>query len=207
MAATGVEHPLPDNDTTFAVSPDEPLIGENVQPEELVSDEGELSNNDTDKPEKNEEMSYRETVRSIRAFIGWNFIPDFELAYSDPDKSNNPWRDKNPRTTKVSVEMPADDWLCQKLERLNLTVAEGYPSRGQKAGGLRTDQFIRTPKPQDKWYPMHKLKTDGPHRSGRKLFNWHVSEAKFNSSVAGSVTPMEEVCKRRHLHRQPCSWF
>ena len=79
MAATGVEHPLPDNDTTFAVSPDEPLIGENVQPEELVSDEGELSNNDTDKPEKNEEMSYRETVRSIRAFIGWNFIPDFEL--------------------------------------------------------------------------------------------------------------------------------
>ena len=77
----------------------------------------ELSDNDTDKPEKNEEMSDRETVRSIRAFMGWNFIPDFELAYSDPDKSNNPWRGKNPRSaTKVSVEMPADDWLCQKLD-------------------------------------------------------------------------------------------
>ena len=21
----------------------------------------------------------------------WNFIPDFELAHNDPDKSNNPW--------------------------------------------------------------------------------------------------------------------
>ena len=38
-AATGVEHPLLDNETTFAVSPDEPLFGENVQPVELVSDE------------------------------------------------------------------------------------------------------------------------------------------------------------------------
>ena len=62
--------------------------------------------------------------------------------------------------------------------RLNLTVAEGYPSRGQEAGVLHADQFICTPKPHDKWYPMHKLKTDGPHRPGRKLFNWHGSEAK-----------------------------
>ena len=53
----------------------------------LVSDEGELS--DTEEPEKDEEMSYRKTVWSIRAFMGWTFIPDFELAYSDPDKSNN----------------------------------------------------------------------------------------------------------------------
>ena len=73
-AATVVEHPLPATDTTFAVSPDEPLFGENIPPE---------------KPEKDEEMSYRETVRSIRAFLGWNFISDFELSYSDPDKSNN----------------------------------------------------------------------------------------------------------------------
>ena len=79
-----------------------------------VSDEGELSDTDTDKPE---EMSYRETVRSIRAFMGWNFIKDFELEYSNPDKSNNPWGGKNPRASpKISVEMLADDWLCQKLE-------------------------------------------------------------------------------------------
>ena len=135
-------------------------------------------------------MSYRETVRSIRAFMGWNFIPDFEFEYSDPDKSNNPWHGKNPKTSsKVSVAMPADDWLCQKLERINLTVAEGYPSRSQEAGGLCTDQFIRTPKPQDKWYPMHKLKTDGPQRPGRKLFNWHGSEAKLNAQFSRIVKP------------------
>ena len=85
--------------------------------------------------------------------------------------------------------MPADDWFCQKLERINLTVAEGYPSRSQEAGGLRTDQFIRNPKPQDKWYPMHKLKTDGPQRPGRKLFNWHGSEAKLNAQFSRIVKP------------------
>ena len=188
-AATRVEHPLPDTDTTFAVSLDEPLFGENITPEEMVSDEGELADTDTDKPERNE-MIYRETVRSIRAFMSWNFIPDFELEYSDPDKSNNPWRGKNPKaSSKISVEMPADDWLCQNLETLILTVAEGYPSRGQEAGGLHTDQFIRTPKPQDKWYPIHKLKTDGPHRSGRKLFNWHGSEVKLNAQFSRIVKP------------------
>ena len=83
--------------------------------------------------------------------------------------------------------MPADDWLCQKLEKLNLTVAEGYRSRSQEAGRLHTDQFIRTPKPQDMWYPMHKLKTDGPHRLGRKLFSWHKSEAKLNAQFSKIV--------------------
>ena len=182
-----VEHPLAD---TLPVSSDEPLFGAHTSPDGVDSDEGELSESDTEKADKNEEMSYHETVCSIRAFMGWNFIPDFELEYSDPDKSNNPWRGKNPRTSsKVSVAMPADDWLCQKLERINLTAAEGYPSRGQEAGDLRTDQFMRTPKPQDKWYPMHKLKTDGPQRPGRKLFNWHGSEAKLNAQSSRIVKP------------------
>ena len=155
-----VEHPLAD---VLPVSSDEPLFGAHTSPDGLDSEDGELSESDTDKPDKNEQMSYMEMVRSVRAFMGWNFIPDFELENSDPDKSNNPWRGKNSKTnSKVSVAMPADDWLCQKLERINLTVAEGYPSRGQEADGLRTDQFRRTPKPLDKWYPMHKLKTDGP---------------------------------------------
>ena len=187
-----VEHPLAD---VLPGASDEPLFGDHTSPDVLVrahtspdvldSEDGELSESDTDKPDKNEEMSYRETVRSIRAFMGWNFIPDFELEYSDPDKSNNPWRGKNPKTSsKVSVAMPADDWLCHKLERINLTVAEGYPSRSQEAGGLRTDQLIRTPKPQDKWYPMHKLKTDGP-----QLFNWHGSEAKLNAQFSRIVKP------------------
>ena len=92
------------------------------------SDEGQLSDS-TETPEQTEDMSYRETVRS---FMGWHHIPTFESDFSEPDKSNNPWKGNQPRKpTRISVAMPPDDWLCQKLERLNLTVTEGYPSRAQ----------------------------------------------------------------------------
>ena len=76
--------------------------------------------------------------------MGWHHIPAFETNFSEPDKSNNPWKGKNPRKqTRFSVAMPPDDWLCQKLERLNLTVAEGYPSCSQDSAGLKRDQFIK----------------------------------------------------------------
>ena len=140
------------------------------------SEEGHFSDV-ADPPEQTEDMSYRETVRSVRAFMGWHHIPAFETDFSEPDKSNNPWKGKNPRKpTRISVAMPPDDWLCQKLERLNLTVAEGYPSRSQDSAGLRRDQFIKVPKSQEKWYKMHLLKSDGPHRPGQSVFNWRNTE-------------------------------
>ena len=84
------------------------------------SEDGHLSDF-TDPPEQTEDMSYRETVHSVRAFMGWHYIPAFETNFCEPDKSNNPWKGKNPRKpTRISVAMPPDDWLCQKLERLNL---------------------------------------------------------------------------------------
>ena len=70
---------------------------------------------------------------------------------------------------------------CQKLERLNLTVAEGYPSRAQDSAGLKRDQFIKVPKSQSRCYKMHMIKPDGPHRPGCSVFSWHDSEAKVNS--------------------------
>ena len=36
---------------------------------------------------------------------------------------------------------------------------------------------------------MHKLKTDGPQRPGRKLFSWHGSEAKLNAQFSRIVKP------------------
>ena len=103
------------------------------------SDEGQLSDS-TETLEQTEDMSYRETVWSIRSFMGWHHIPAFKTDYAEPDKSNNPWKGKNPRKpTRISVAMPPDDWLCQKLERLNLTVVEGYPSRSQDSAGLKRD--------------------------------------------------------------------
>ena len=145
------------------------------------TDEGQISDS-TETPEQTEDMSYRETVRSVRAFMGWNHIPTFESDFAEPDKSNNPWKGKQPRKpTRISVAMPPDDWLCQKLERLNLTIAEGYPSRAQDSAGLKRDQFVKVPKSQSRWYKMHMIKPDGPHRPGRSVFSWHDSEAKVNS--------------------------
>ena len=145
------------------------------------SDDGQVSDS-TEAPKQTEEMSYRETVRSVRSYMGWHDIPAFETTFSEPDKSNNPWKGKNPRKlTRVSVAMPPDDWLCQKLERLNLTALEGYPSRSQDSAGLKKDQFIKVPKSQLKWYSMHLVKPDGPHRPGHTVFSWRNTEVKVNS--------------------------
>ena len=164
---------------------DNPLAVSDVsseQSERSDSDEGEILSDSLERPDQTEEMNYRETVRSVRSFMGWTHIPDFESDLNEPDKSNNPWKGKNPkRPARISVEMPPDDWLCQKLERLNTVVAEGYPSRAQDSAGLKKDQFVKIPKSQARWYQMYTIQQDGPHRPGRKLFSWHNTEAKLNS--------------------------
>ena len=112
--------------------------------DDQISDEGEISSDTLDRPEQTEDMNYRETVRSIRSFMGWNHIPTFESDLSEPDKSNNPWKGKLPkRPARISVAMPPDDWLCQKLEKLNTVVAEGYPSRSQDSAGLKKVSLSR----------------------------------------------------------------
>ena len=161
---------------------DNPLAGSDVSSEQSDSDEGEISSDTLERPDQTEEMNYRETVRSVSSFMGWTHIPDFESDLNEPDKSNNPWKGKHPkRPARISVEIPPDDWLCQKLERLNTVVAEGYPSRAQDSAGLKKDQFVKIPKSQARWYQMYTIKQDGPHRLGRKLLSWHNTEAKLNS--------------------------
>ena len=130
-------------------------------------------------------MNYRETVRAVRAFLGWSHIPDFELSASDRDRSDNPWKGKHPRKTgKISVELPADDWLCHKMERLNTRVVEGYPSRSQESAGLKVDQFVRTPKSQAKWYQQYRIRQDTNVRPGKTIFSWSDSEAHLNSQFS-----------------------
>ena len=101
------------------------------------------------------------------------------------NRSDNPWKGKHPRRTgRVSVELPADDWLCYKMEKLNTRAAEGYPSHSQEAAGLKLDQFIRTPKSQSKWYTQSRLKQEGNQRPGRTIFGWSGSEARLNSQFS-----------------------
>ena len=56
---------------------------------------------------------------------------------------------------EVSVPLPTDDWLCRKMDGLNLTLTEGYLSRSSEAGGLQRDQFVKHSKSQAKWYGLH----------------------------------------------------
>ena len=81
-------------------------------------------------------------------------------------------------TGKVSVKLPVDEWLCRKFERLNVTVAEGYPSRNSETGGLLQDQFVKTPR-SSKWYAMHSGKKDSACTS---VCDWSPEPAKLNST-------------------------
>ena len=92
-----------------------------------------------------EEQNYRETVRGVRAFMGWTHIPDLE--YSPASRFDNPWVGNRAQPVgKVSVDLPPEDWLCHKLEALNLVLIEGYPSKSSEPGGLHVDHFLRPPK-------------------------------------------------------------
>ena len=103
-------------------------------------EEGELSDQDHDitstDPNQtlSENQNYRETMRGIRSYMGWTDIPDFDTATSTSD--DNPFAGPRTQPTgKVSVKMPMDEWLCRKMEKLNRTLVEGYPSCSSEAGG------------------------------------------------------------------------
>ena len=73
-----------------------------------------------------------------------NEIPEFDSASSSLD--DNPFAGSRPsQTSKVSVKVPLDGWLCRKFERRNLTVQEGYPTRNSETAGLNRDQFVKPP--------------------------------------------------------------
>ena len=65
----------------------EELSGEE---DESTAEEGEASSEVIDRQDQTEDMTYRETVRSVRSFMGWSHIPVYESDLSEPDKSNNP---------------------------------------------------------------------------------------------------------------------
>ena len=53
--------------------------------------------------------------------MGWNYIPEME--YTVSSRFDNPWTgNRSQPVGKISVVMPPGDWLCQKLESLNLFV-------------------------------------------------------------------------------------
>ena len=110
--------------------------------------------------------------------MGWHHIPEFDSVSS---ADNNPFPgSRAPPTGKVTVKIPVDDWLCRKMEKLNLIVAEGYPSRSTEPTGLLRDQFVKTPR-SFKWYDMHVDKKDCDRST---VCSWSPEPAKLNSAFS-----------------------
>ena len=128
--------------------------------------------------ELSEEANYRETMRGIRSFMGWHKIPEFETVSSSDE---NPFAGAHVQpTSKVSVKLPVDDWLCRKMGKLNLTITEGYPARNTDTAGLLKDQFIKPPR-SSRWYGMHTEKTDC---ESNIVCTWSPEPAKLNHSFS-----------------------
>ena len=128
-----------------------------------------------------EDQNYRETVRGVRAFMGWSYIPDLE--YFPTSRADNPWiGHRSQPVGKVSVNPPLEDWLCKKLENMNLVLIEGYPSKSSEPGGLHIDQYLRPPKSQNRWYGIHPAEPKDITRSGRYVTSWPNDAAKLNNA-------------------------
>ena len=110
--------------------------------------------------------------------MGWHKVPDFESVSSCDD---NPFASSRVQPTgKVSVKLPVDVWLCKKMEKLNLTITEGYPARNTDTAGLLKDQFIKPPR-SSRWYGMHTEKKDCESNS---VCTWSPEPAKHNHSFS-----------------------
>ena len=110
--------------------------------------------------------------------MGWHKIPEFNSVSSSDD---NPFAGSQVQLTgKVSVKLPVDDWLCRKMEKLNLTITEGYASRKTETAGLLRDQFVKLPR-LSRWYDMHADKKDSDVST---VCSYSPKPAKLNSAFS-----------------------
>ena len=86
-----------------------------------------------------------------------------------------------------------DDWLCRNLEKSNITIAEGYPSRNAETAGLFRDQFVKMPR-FSRWYDMHTDKDSGKS----KVCYLSLDPAKLNSTFSSVA--------RHSLPSTPAFW-
>ena len=171
-------------DSVSSLSSEANSVQSDRPPLDLYTEEGELSEDpdqtvmDQDQP-ISEEQNYRETMQGIRSYMGWSHIPEVDnlTATSDDTPFAGP---KTVTPGKVSIKMPTEEWLCKKLGKLNLTLTEGYPSRGSEASGLAKDVFLRPPRSQSKWYGLHTDSQPDP----TKVTSWSTDASKLNSSYS-----------------------
>ena len=118
-------------------------------------------------------------MRGVHSYLGWTHIPDIDSNTSSAD--DNPFAaPKQQPVGKVGVNLPTDVWLSRKMDSLNLTLTQGYPSRSSETGGLQRDQFVKRSKSHTKWYRPH---PNQDRLTGSVSF-WHCDSAKLNSAYS-----------------------
>ena len=105
--------------------------------------------------------------------MDWKHIPDMDTTTGDDNPFATP---KLQPFSKVSMNMPTDEWLCKKLDKLNVILVEGYPSRSSEASRLLIDQFVKPVHSQAKWYGLH---TDKEKESIWVIY-WYNEAPKLN---------------------------
>ena len=189
-------------DSSPASDSDSDSLSSDRPPLELFPEEGELSdeqefNASEHDQSLSEEQSYWETMRGIWSYMGWHHVLDLDSSAATAD--NNPFAGPKLQTPgKVSVNLPIDEWLCQKMSKLNFTLVQGYPTRTSEAGGLLRDQFVRPAKSTGKWYGLH---TDPKKDSSDTVSSWNTNSSRLNSTYlriarqAGIATKLAKVGK------------
>ena len=110
--------------------------------------------------------------------MGWTHVPDIDSGAKTSD--DNPFAGPKLQTPgKVSVNLPTDEWLCNKLSKLNLTLVQGYPSRTTETGTLQRDQFVRPAKSQCKWYGVQ---AEPKKDSSSAVKTWNTGSSRINST-------------------------
>ena len=108
--------------TNTGVSDSEDDLNSEPESPAADSDEGNLSNRDPPKDDEldqefSEEANYKlqtsQTMRGVHSFMGWHQIPDIDSLSSSQDNNTFAGSRAQP-TRKVSIKLPADDWLCKK---------------------------------------------------------------------------------------------
>ena len=122
--------------------------------------------------------------------MGWYYRTDF-------DSSADDHRFAAPKQRSTGKNSPTNEWLCKNLDRLNLTLMEGYHSKSSEASGLQFDQFFKTPRSQINWYGLHSDRQHLPVQCPTVT----MIQSVLIALIAGS--PDLEACRPLHQHPDP----
>ena len=89
---------------------------------------------DSDPQKLSEDQSYREHVKAVRHFMGWQ-VPDVDPPIKEP--SNPLWTLTSPLAGRISVCFPVDQFVVEQMKKLNRTVTLNT------VRGLRTVYTVR----------------------------------------------------------------